>query len=63
MVLFVVLGFLVLLGVNQAVAIVITLASGYFLQKTVDENKKGYMMHLFCRLGLMSHFPYGKFRI
>lgn len=63
MVLFVVLGFLVMLGVNQAVSIVIMLAAGYFLQKIVDKNKKGYIIHLFCRLGLLGYFPYGRFRI
>lgn len=64
-----------ILGVNQSVSIVIMLVSGYFIQKTVDGNKKGYIIHLACKMGILRFFqalapfirfldfPFGKFRI
>ena len=50
-------------GVNQAVSVVVLMACGFVLQKIVDKNKKGYILHLFCKLGLLRFFPFGKYRI
>ncbi len=57
------MGTITVIGVNQAISIVLMLVAGYFIQKTVDRNKKGYIIHIFCRVGLLNYFPFGKYRI
>jgi hypothetical protein len=60
---FVVLGIVMLFGVNQIVAMAIAVASGWVIQRTVDRHTKGYILHLIYSLGMLRiFFPYGKYR-
>jgi len=63
LVLLAVMGLMVMIGVNQALSIVSMGVIGYFLQKTIDKNTRGYIFHLLCKLGILRYFPFGKFRI
>ncbi len=58
-----VLGTLVFIGVNQVISLIATLIFGWILQKIVDKNKKGYLLHMLNYYGLWRIFPpLGKYR-
>jgi hypothetical protein len=60
---FVIMGLLILFGMNQTLAIFIMLGIGAVIQRVADHHKKGYILHLFYATGLWHLFcRYGKYR-
>lgn len=52
-----VMGLMIAVNVNQAVAMIVSGVFCYFLQKTVDRNPSGYVLHLLDRWGIVNRFP------
>jgi hypothetical protein len=63
---FIVMGGLMLCGMNQALAVGVIMVLGAGLQRVVDHHKPGYILHLLYAsglTGLLRSFPrYGKYR-
>ena len=62
---FIVMGISMACGLNQTVAVAVMTAFGAFVQRVVDQHKKGYMLHMFYRAGLLKlqgFCSYGKYR-
>lgn len=50
------MGFVVLLGVNQAAGLIGMVVFCYFIQQIVNKNPKGYVIHYLSDLGIVSLF-------
>lgn len=54
---------LLLFGVNQTLSLFAAVAVGYVVQKVVNHNKPGYILHVLHYIGLLKLFcPYGRYR-